>query len=185
MSLDWKVLREETNGLLMSIARQQFNLSVHDAEDVVQDVYISFAKQVSKGLFDKTKGNIISWMTHFAKWRIIDALRRNASRNKYFVEQDEDSIEQQQAESCDVFFEQLFEAEDKDFKRRVLRYALASIKSKKQRIIFKEILRGRLSVQQIAEKYNTTAANVYLAKHRVGAAVTKEIERIFCMEQVD
>ena len=61
-----------------------YNLNHQDAEDVVQDIFVAIANQFKNDKFDSSKGCLHAWVQKFAKWRIIDIIRRNKTQSKYF-----------------------------------------------------------------------------------------------------
>jgi RNA polymerase sigma factor (sigma-70 family) len=153
-----------------------YNLNHQDSEDVVQDIFVAIANQFKNDKFDSSKGCLHAWVQKFAKWRIIDIIRRNKTQSKYFVTGEDELMESQGSENSTV--------EDKSdyrYKRKLIKIALNNLKttrSGKEYYIFCDIFLKEMSKEEIVEKYKVTVGAVYVAKHKMAKKLQSEIKRI-------
>lgn len=161
-------------------------LSHEEALDVVQETVIGVAKQWKKGqAYDPGKGSFKTWLMNLTRWRITDQFR-NRQRNPAIPgkgdkteEMDRTAmIERIEGENGAEVLDQLWERE---WIANLTEAALQRVKkrvSAKQYQIFHAHVMKEGSVSQVAAALGVSAAQVYLAKHRVGALVKTEIEKL-------
>jgi RNA polymerase sigma factor (sigma-70 family) len=74
--------------LIYGVARQA-GLSDGEAQEVVQDTFITVAKQMPQFRYDKAKGSFKSWLRKTAHWRIQDQFRRRRRQQRFVPEPNE------------------------------------------------------------------------------------------------
>jgi RNA polymerase sigma factor (sigma-70 family) len=177
VNINWQEFYAVAHEALMNLARAQFNLSLHDAQDVVQEVIIAMHNHIISNRFDASKGKLKSWMIHFGKWRIIDIIRRNKNRNARF-----DALEDAHVECCASkdagVVHHLIEQEDHQHRMQVIKLALKAVPSKKYQAIFLDWITTGDSPQQLAAKHKVPISQIYLAKHRAKAIVQHQIQQM-------
>ena len=163
-------------------------LSRDESLDVVQETVLSIAKQWKKGqTYDPAKGSFKSWLMNVTRWRIADQYRKKqrnpAASNQGGAFADFDNtrdtatierIEDPHGETL----EQIWEIE---WKENLSKVALDRVKLKvspKQYQIFDAYVLQGWGVDRVRDELGISSAQVYLAKHRVGGLVKKEIEAI-------
>ena len=175
--------------LIFSVSLKS-GLSNDEAMDVVQETVFSIAKQWKKGQkYDPAKGSFKNWLMNITRWRIADQFRKK-QRNPAAMNQSggtpggADSEFRQTAtierlEDPDGEpLERLWEIE---WKSNLSRVALDRVKNKvspKQFQLFHAYVIKGWEAKQVREELGVSMAQVYLAKHRVGAMVKKEIATI-------
>jgi len=87
-SQGWNDFFTQFNEYLRSLA-YSYKLPSQDVDDVVQEVFVSMASYFKENKFDSAKGKIHSWVTTFAKWRMVDIIRRNQRKNKQITSGDD------------------------------------------------------------------------------------------------
>jgi RNA polymerase sigma factor (sigma-70 family) len=153
-----------------------YNLNHQDSEDVVQEIFLAIANQFKNDKFDSSKGCLHAWVQKFAKWRIIDIIRRNKTQNKYFVTGDDELMESQACENSVIE-----DKSDLKYKQEIIKIALNNLKtarSGKEYYIFCDIFLKEMSKEEIVEKYKVTVGAVYVAKHKMARRLQSEIKRI-------
>ena len=74
----FKQFYEKTSGRLFSVIRRILNNQAQ-AEEALQDVYVRIWQAASS--FDATRGTPLAWAITVARYRAIDLMRREASRD--------------------------------------------------------------------------------------------------------
>ena len=162
-------------------------LGADEAMDVVQETVLTIAKQWRNGQkYDPAKGAFKTWLLNITRWRIADQFRKK-QRNPAAMNQSGGSrgadgdlrttatIERLEDDEGDVL-ERLWEIE---WKTNLSRVALDKVKHKvspKQYQIFDAYVLKGWDVAKVRKELDVSMAQVYLAKHRVGGMVKKEID---------
>jgi len=158
-----------------------------EAFDVVQETVLSIAKQWKKGArYDADKGSFKSWLLNVAKWRIADQFRkrqRNPAANfsgQSQAEWDERStaVIERFEDPDGVDLEKIWDAE---WASNLSDAALERVKGKvspRQFQIFDCYVVKGWDPAKVRTELGVSMAQVYLAKHRVGGLVKKEVEAL-------
>lgn len=104
----WKRLFDLYAGFVFSIARSK-GLSVADADDIVQNVFVDLARNLPEFEYDRVKGRFRSYLTGLVHWRVTDKLRsgkRDADLKMGFMEENKDAA----VEDDDGFSEREWQA---------------------------------------------------------------------------
>lgn len=153
-----------------------YNLPSQDVDDVVQEVFITMAKHFRDKKFDAKKGAFHSWVTQFAKWRMIDIIRRNQTRAKLITSGDDLLMESQEDQKANL--SRKFESE---YQNTIVSQALENLycgKDTQEYKIFYDIFFHGMSKEDLMNKYSTNSNAIYLAKHRVLKKLKAEVERL-------
>ena len=169
--------------LIYSVAIQA-GLREQEAWDVVQETILTIAKQAKKNAYDPSRGSFKTWLWNVTRWRISDQfrLRRKDTAATSESSQGTDSLNYV-PDASDSSFEKIWE---KEWQQNVMKAALERVKTKvapKQFQIFDyNVIRG-MKAGEVHKKLGVSIAQVYLAKHRVGALLNKEIRYIRSQEE--
>ena len=166
--------------LIFSVANKA-GLTREEAFDVVQETILAIARQVKKGQYDPRAGSFKAWLLQMTRWRILDVFRARKRQPSLADRGDEHS------EAADLAMQQLTHEKDnilekvwdKEWKDNITAAALERVKSRvsaRQYQIFDCYVLKGWGVKKTAEVLGINAAQVYLAKHRVGALVKKEVQ---------
>ena len=172
---EWNSFFTQYHPFLKNLAIS-YKLPTQDVDDVVQEVFIAMAKHFRDKKFDSNKGAFHYWVTTFAKWRMIDIIRRNQTKAKFITSGDDLLMELQPDESSD-----LNEKFEREHRFQVVRDALTNLKTQrlnKEYEIFCDMYLRDMSKEELMAKYKTSASGVYLAKHRVLKKLKAEINRL-------
>ncbi len=167
--------------LVYSVATKS-GLTREEAFDVVQETIIAIARQVQKGQYDPRAGSFKAWLLQMTRWRILDVFRarkRQPSLSNQGNSESEDSqnlaMERLTSEK-DNLLEGIW---DREWRDNISSAALERVKAKvspRQFQFFDCYVMKGWGVKKTAQALGINAAQVYLAKHRVGSLVRKEIQ---------
>ena len=167
--------------LIYSVAIKA-GLRPEEAFDCVQETILSIAKQSKKKLYDPEQGSFKTWLMNMTRWRINDQFRKRKKDTAMTGGEWEDErktavIDRIEDPNGDV----LSRLWDVEWKTNVAEAALARVKaqvSPKQFQIFDLYVIRQWDATKVQEKLNVSMAQVYLAKHRVGAVLKKELAKL-------
>jgi len=183
------------HGLLLGVARRA-GLNENEAEEAVQDTLIAVAKKIPEFRYQPGKDSFKGWLLQIARWKITDQFRkRRAEPEKKLIVEDHSSEGKSNAVSIDVGgvtraatlaeisdpalnLDVIWDAE---WQRHLLARALARVKRQvkpEQYAIYHLHVIEERSIAAVRRTLEVNVAQVYLAKHRVGAALKKELQRL-------
>ncbi len=161
-----------------------------EAFDVVQETVLTVAKQWKKGqVYDPTKGSFKTWLMNITRWRIADQFRGKL-KNPAAMNQaggtpggDGDlrrtgTIERIEGENGADLLEQVWENEWRTNLTEVALDRVKKLVSPKQFQIFHANVIKEWDTEKVKKELGVSQSQVYLAKHRVGNLVKKEIENL-------
>jgi RNA polymerase sigma-70 factor (ECF subfamily) len=157
-------------------------LRSEEAFDCVQETILSIAKQSKKQLYDPEQGSFKTWLMNMTRWRINDQFRKRKKDTAMLEGEWADDrktavIDRVEDPNGDVL-ERLWDVE---WKQGIANAALSRVKaqvSPKQYQIFDYYVIRQWDVDKVQKKLNVSMAQVYLAKHRVGAVLKKELAKL-------
>ncbi|MFN9664427.1 MAG: sigma-70 family RNA polymerase sigma factor [Akkermansiaceae bacterium] len=157
-------------------------LRSEEAFDCVQETILSIAKQSKKQLYDPEQGSFKTWLMNMTRWRINDQFRKRKKDTAMFEGEWADDrktavIDRVEDPKGDVL-ERLWDVE---WKQGIADAALSRVKaqvSPKQYQIFDYYVIRQWDADKVQKKLNVSMAQVYLAKHRVGAVLKKELAKL-------
>jgi RNA polymerase sigma-70 factor (ECF subfamily) len=163
--------------LIYGVARKS-GLTDDEAQEVVQETVITVAKNVGK--YDPALGSFKTWLLHTTRWRIADQFRKRepaaqVAPNRWPAAGAEtatiERVPSPEAGKVDAIWED-------EWKRNVFQAALERVKrrvSARHFQIFECCMVKRWGASRVAAELRVNIAQVYLAKHRVGALMKKEV----------
>ncbi|MCF7731671.1 MAG: sigma-70 family RNA polymerase sigma factor [Akkermansiaceae bacterium] len=158
-----------------------------EAFDCVQETILSIAKQSKKNMYDPAQGSFKTWLMNMTRWRINDQFRKRRKDTAMVMgdwEGDRKTAVIDRVE--DPNGEVLTRLWDVEWKKNLADAALARVKaqvSPKQYQIFDYYVVKQWDAKRVKEHLHVSMAQVYLAKHRVGAVLRKELAKL--QENVD
>ncbi|MCB1211623.1 MAG: sigma-70 family RNA polymerase sigma factor [Verrucomicrobiales bacterium] len=180
----WDEFYRTYSTFVWHVARKS-GLSDDEASDVVQETFIGVAKNLQKKKFDTSIGSFKSFLLNQARWRILDQFRRRKkqqSREADLHFDDDDERRTAPIERCadpnGMALEKLWEKEWRD---KIMDIALRRVKalvSPRQFQIFSCYVLKGWSPERVKKELGVNAAQVYLAKHRVGRILKREAARL-------
>lgn len=157
-------------------------LSDSEAQDVVQETVVAVAKQMRDGGYDRTKSSFKNWLCLITRRRIVDHFRRRTKLMKQpLASVEETNRTDTIARVPDPASLELDAVWDEEWRKNLVDAAIERVKQQvapKQFQIFDLAVLKDLPVHDVTKLLKVNAAQVYLARHRVGALVKKEVARL-------
>lgn len=153
-----------------------------DAQDVVQETVISVAKQMQGFKYDPACGSFKAWLMQITRRRIADRLRKRYRSGDVGALNVEDpsaaALLNELPDASSSVLEHLWEEE---WRRHMADAAMERVKrlvSPEQFQMFEFSVLQRWPAGKVAEALGVSTIQVYMARHRVGKLVKKEIQRL-------
>lgn len=175
--------------LIYSVSMKQ-GLGADEAFDVVQETILTVAKQWKKGqTYDPAKGSFKTWLMNITRWRIADQYRKK-KRNPAAQTQsggtpgadgefrETATIDRMADEGESEALDRIWDIEWRTNLSDVAMERVKKLVSPKQFQIFDAYVAKGWEAKKVREELGVSMAQVYLAKHRVGGLVKKEIEKL-------
>jgi len=154
-------------------------LTDQEAQELVQETVISVAKKMEDFRYDPSKGSFKGWLLQLTRWRIKDQFRKRKP-DQYRPQEDTrrtDVLDRLASDEPDAL-DQIWETE---WTENVFQAAVACLKRLVSPLQFQiydlYVLKDR-SVDEVTRSLGVSSTQVYLAKHRVGGVLKKEMERL-------
>lgn len=158
-------------------------LSEAEARDVVQETVVAVAKQMRDGGYDRTKSSFKNWLCLITRRRIIDHFRKRTDpKLRPPPPAGEDASRTDTVERVpDPASLELDSVWEEEWQKNLLDAAIERVKQQvtpKQFQIFDLSVLRDVSVREVTKLLKVNTAQVYLARHRVGVRIKKEVKRL-------
>jgi RNA polymerase sigma-70 factor (ECF subfamily) len=174
--------------LIYSVAVKA-GLRQDEAFDCVQETILSIAKQSKKKLYDPEQGSFKTWLMNMTRWRINDQFRKRKKDTAMMGgEWDNDRKTAVIDRIEDPAGEVLSRLWNIEWQKNIADAALSRVKaqvSPKQYQIFDCYVIKQWDAKKVQDKLNVSMAQVYLAKHRVGAVLKRELAKLEAESDAD
>jgi RNA polymerase sigma-70 factor (ECF subfamily) len=147
-------------------------LSRTEADEVVQETCIGLAKNVGEFHYDPSKCRFKTWLLNLASWRVKNQLAKRQRWDNRIATSTLDMV----ADSGN-----LDTAWDEEWRASLLKAAIENLRPTfraNQFQMFDLNVIKEWPARDVAKSLGVGIASVYLAKHRVSAALKKEITRL-------
>jgi RNA polymerase sigma factor (sigma-70 family) len=171
----------DTYWKLIHSAARKSGLTDAEAQEVVQETVITVAKNIDKLKYDPAIGSFKGWLLQITRWRIADQFRKREPGNAKRLGSTDDRLTATIERVPDSQIVDLDEVWESSWKENLFEAAVARVKKKiepKQFQIFDCYVRKEWPAQKVAERLGVNVGQVYLARHRVGALLKKEIKAL-------
>jgi RNA polymerase sigma-70 factor (ECF subfamily) len=171
----WQIFFNRYWELLYNVARQS-GLRDAEAQDVVQETVIAVVKAMPGFRYDPARGSFKQWLLRIARRRIVDQLRRSY-RQPPKAELGPEALDDAEAYASaitDPTTGEIDAAWELEWERCVLAEAMARAKrtaNPKHFQVFDFCVLKEWPVTKVAATLGVSAAQVYLAKHRISQLV--------------
>ncbi len=182
--------------LIYSVARKA-GLNEIEADEVVQDTVISVAKKMPGFRYDSAVDSFKGWLLTVTRWRILDQLQKRSpvgvhasacppaaplqNTLKRGLQPDATDRTATIERVADPAGFDLTAIWDEEWEKNLLHAALARIKRQvhpqRYEIYHLHVILDK-PVREVAQTLGVSLGQVYLAKHRVGALLKKEMKRL-------
>jgi RNA polymerase sigma-70 factor (ECF subfamily) len=157
-------------------------LTEAEAQDVVQETVLSVAKKMRDFHYDPSLGSFKGWLLQLTRWRITDQLRKRPPHLVHAAPCAHGDPRTSTAERVvDPGSLELDAVWNEEWEKNLLAAALARVRrlvSPKQYQIFDLYVLKEWPVARVRQLLGVSRTQVYLAKHRVGSLVRKEVRRL-------
>ncbi len=166
-------------------------LSDTEAQEVVQETVIGVARKIGEFKADSAHGSFSAWLMQLIRWRIADQWRKRGGAAQVAGLANLGSMPGQQLDDTgstgpmeripDPTDPTLNVAWEAEWKRQLLEEALERVKrlvSPRQFQMFDLHVLQKLTVAEVAKLLKASAASVYMAKHRVGRLLKRELNKL-------
>ncbi len=172
----------DTYWRLIYSAAVNAGLSEAEAQDVVQETVICVAKDIRKFKRDRAKGSFKGWLRNLTRWRIQDQLRKRMPGQAEKGEPSEEEADHIALEDLVApGSPSLEEMWDKEWEENLFEAAVDRVKrqvKEEQFQMFDLYVVKKWPVEKVAQTLGVNTGRVYLAKHRIGGLIRKEIQRL-------
>jgi RNA polymerase sigma factor (sigma-70 family) len=158
-------------------------LSESEARDVVQETVLAVAKQMRENAYDRAKSSFKNWLCLITRRRIIDHYRKRTDPKDRPSPWDRDGTSRTDTinrvpDPASLKLDSVWEEE---WQKNLLDAAIERVKQQvtpKQFQIFDLSVLRELPVAEVKAILKVNAAQVYLARHRVGGLIKNEVKRL-------
>ena len=174
----WEDFHRQYRGLLRGVARRS-GLNDLEADEAVQDTLIAVAKKLPEFHYEPGKDSFKGWLLQIVRWKVTDQLRQRSKAGVELVtHEDGESTHLADLADSQPDFESIWNTE---WERHLLNQALARVKRQVKpehyAIYHLHVIEERPSAE-VRQTLDVGVAAIYLAKHRVGGAVRRELEKL-------
>jgi RNA polymerase sigma-70 factor (ECF subfamily) len=151
-----------------------------EAQEVVQETVIAAAKKLPGFHYDPTIGSFKGWLLQIARRRIVDQFRKRSPQSVgdgSAAPTGDSKKAEALPEPAGCEFEAIW---DQEWEKSVLAAAIERVKrqvSPEQYQLYDLYVFQRWPVVKVAKELGVSLGRVYLAKHRVGRSLRKEVAR--------
>lgn len=149
-----------------------------EAQDVVQDTVLGVLRRMPAFQYDSEKGSFKAWLMRLTSWRIADQLRK---RQRDIAHRNPGTVGTDTVERVPDPVRKLEANWDQEWEMNLVSAAIERVKRKvdaKQYQLFDLYVIKKWPVARVARALNVNAGRVYLAKHRIGHLIKKEITQL-------
>lgn len=158
-------------------------LTAQEAEEVVQETLITVARRIPEFHYDPAVCSFKTWLMNLTRWRIVDQIRKRRSHDHFVASFPEvpDPGAAPLEHLPDPRGQDLEAVWDQEWRRILLDTVIQNVK---QRVnpehyqVFHLCVFKEWSVRKVAQELALGVTQVYLAKHRVGALLKKEMKKV-------
>lgn len=175
----WRVFFDTYWRLIYSVALKA-GLTQAEAEEVVQETIICVAKNIQKFKRDRGLGSFKGWLRNLTRWRIADQLEKRTGLSRGEADgaarkyQPLENIPDPADDAAGLDWEEEWQA-------HLLKAAKQRVKSRvkeEQYQLFDFYVVKEWPIRRICQTLGVSAAQVYLAKHRITRLLRKEVRRL-------
>src|SRR5262245_51095635 len=153
-----------------------------EAQEVVQETVISVAKQMPGFRYDPERGRFKGWLLKITRRRIADQVRKRMQASGTSGGRPVETLSAEHIESVsDPAGCELETIWDEEWEKHLFNAAVANIKKQvnpEHYQLFDLYVIQKWPARKIARTLGVSAGQVYVAKHRIGGLLRKEIRQL-------
>ena len=177
----WQQFFDNYGRLIFSVCRRS-GLDAQEAEEVTQETIVSVSQKMPEFRYDRSKGSFKGWLWRVTRNHVAGFLRKkyrgNAVRGELPATATGEAPALERIADPNAAPDALW---DEEWRGHLLTRALLRVRgmvsARSYQIFHLSTVKG-WSVDQIRENLRTGRTQIYLARHRVGRLVKKELESL-------
>lgn len=170
----WQDFFDTYRRLIYSVALRS-GLTEVEAQEVLQETIICVSRNIHNFKRDRQLGSFRGWLRNITRWRIADQFRKRTRRHYVTPGENDNPVDLIGTDAdCDAIWEQ-------EWKDNLLKSAVERVRNRVKEEhfqIFDLYVLRQWPVSKVAYTLGVSVPEVYLAKHRVGARLKKEIQAL-------
>ena len=173
----WEVFFNTYWELIYSVARRA-GLSEADSQDVVQETILKVHKSLDRFQYNRERGSFKGWLRTITRSRLVEHYKKKQRQPP--TQQPREDEDAPLANFADPQGPELERIWSEEWSRSLIQRSLAFLKqqvSLKQYQIFKCHCIDEWTVKEVGRALNVNAAQIYMAKQRVGKMFREELAR--------
>jgi RNA polymerase sigma factor (sigma-70 family) len=176
-ALSWQLFVDQYGRLIYQVCMRT-GLQRQEAEEVVQETLTAVSQQMPKFTYDRTKGSFKSWLSRVTRNHIADFLTKKSRESARRVEMPEEQMTGTAGAAVVQELDLVWESEWRQhLLDRALQRVQENVAARNIQIFQLSAVQG-WSTEEIAKSLGISRAGVYLARHRVGRLVAREVEAL-------
>jgi RNA polymerase sigma-70 factor (ECF subfamily) len=168
-----------TYGPLIRRLALSAGLGEDEADEVVQEVFISLTRNIGDFEYDPAKCSFKHWLTNVVRWRIQDQFKKRWATTRAASPTTEDGPAPNPTVAGDTIDSELEALWESEWEEYVMAVALErlkkSVKPKQFQIFFLHVLKQQ-PPGEVARRLKASRMQVYLAKLRVGRLFRQQVQ---------
>lgn len=181
----WREFHGLYGPLIRAVARQS-GLPESEADDVAQETLLAVAKKLPGFEYDPARGSFKAWLRLNVRSRIAEHWRRQSRRAQALEAVPSPAEGGSQTDFFDRLPDPRAEAAlgaiwEREWETTLLRAAADRVRTRvapRTFLLFDLLVLQRQALRDVCRVTGASAAEAYLAKHRVGKSLRQEVERI-------
>lgn len=153
-----------------------------EAQDVVQETVISVSKNLPRFQYDPAVGDFKSWLLKLTYWRITDQLRKRIPVRQPAAANDDGTPRTSTVERIpDAGADGLEALWEDEWQKNLMDAAIQRVKRRvdaKHYQLFDLYVLKHWPLLKVCKVLKVSAGRVYLAKHRIGNLIKKEVRHL-------
>ena len=154
-------------------------LTEQEAEEVVQETVITVARRIPEFKYNPSVCSFKTWLLNLTRWRIVDQLRKRQPKlNGRADGTPHTATIERVPNPPGVDLDKMW---DTEWQQSLVNTAIQRVKRRvnpEHYQIFHLCVFKEWPVKKVARELDVNVAQVYLAKHRVGALLKKEVKAL-------
>lgn len=174
----WEVFFNTYWELIYSVARRK-GLSEADSQDIVQETILKVHKSLDRFQYNRDRGSFKGWLRTITRSRLVEHYKKKQRQPP--TQQPREDEDDPLANLADPQGPELDRIWSEEWSRSLIQRSLTFLKqqvSLKQYQIFKCHCIDEWTVKEVCDALNVNAAQVYMAKQRVGKIFAAKLERL-------
>ncbi len=174
----WEVFFNTYWELIYSVARRK-GLSEADSQDIVQETILKVHKSLDRFQYNRERGSFKGWLRTITRSRLVEHYKKQQRQPP--TQQPREDEDDPLVNLADPQGPELDRIWSEEWSRSLIQRSLTFLKqqvSLKQYQIFKCHCIDEWTVKEVCDALNVNAAQVYMAKQRVGKIFATKLERL-------